>query len=99
VGLTAALAFVAGFGPCAPRADSGDAPPVALEATGIAECDSYANKYEACLEKLPPEQRDALLPGAASQRSVLRALAAKPDARAVAVAACAQALAGLGACP
>ena len=82
-----------GFGPCGGSAKASAA------TTGVPECDAYADRFEACLEKMPPEQRDARAAEAESQRRVLRDEAKREGARAALAASCTRALAALKDCP
>lgn len=93
IGLGVAAFALVGFGPCSGK------PKSSAEPVGIPECDAYADKFEACIEKMPPEEREARAPEASSQRRVFREQAQRADGRDALVRACTSALAALKDCP
>lgn len=61
--------------------------------TGIAECDEYLRKYEACLrDKVPAAAKPQLEQALEQYRTTWRAAAAQPAARAALANACQQAI-------
>jgi hypothetical protein len=46
---------------------------------GVKECDDYAARYEACIDKMPPRDKDPLLATFDTQRNVYRDEAASGD--------------------
>ncbi len=70
-----------------------------MDPVGIGECDAYVNKFEACLKKLPEEERQAREAEAESQRKVLREEARHSELRALLEESCSAALAALKECP
>src|SRR2546421_9352073 len=61
------------------------------EKIGIAECDEYIAKYEACTPKVPEAGRAAYKSGLDSTRASWKKLADNPTTRASLAAACKQA--------
>lgn len=84
--ISSALALAVFPNPCAKRQNavggeaagfdvsSGPGVPV-----GVKECDDYVACYEACIEKMPPAQKDPLLATFDTQRRVYRTEAAAGD--------------------
>ena len=61
--------------------------------TGIAECDEYLRKYEACLrDKVPAAAKPQLEQALEQYRTTWRAAAAQPAARATLATTCQQAI-------
>ena len=93
IGLAGAALALLGFGPCGGSAKASAA------TTGVPACDAYADKFEACIERMIPEEREARAAEAESQRNVMRDQAKREGARAALAAECANALAALKDCP
>lgn len=49
------------------------------ESTGVAECDDYAARYEACLERRGADEREAAEQSFAAQRTALKLNAGTPE--------------------
>jgi hypothetical protein len=49
------------------------------ESTGVAECDDYAARYEACLERRGADEREEAEQSFAAQRSALKLNAGTPE--------------------
>ena len=65
-----------GFGPhdsADARADAG--------MTGVAECDTFLSRYEACMTKVPEEARGGMQTAVASWRGTWKSMAASPTTR------------------
>ena len=62
------------------------------EKIGIAECDEYIAKYEACTPKVPEAGRAAYKAGLDSTRASWKKLADNPQTRGALASACKQAL-------
>ena len=75
-----------------PKDDERPAPP---EAIGVAECDEYVARYEACLEKMPGPAGEAPRQALHAQRESLRATAANPSSRAAVKRTCRELMEGL----
>jgi len=72
---------------------SGDAPDIAAagDKIGVAECDDYIEKYEACLTKNVPEQSRAIMKSSFDQtRKTWKDLAANPQTKASLGSVCKQ---------
>ncbi len=68
------------------------AAPMAVAATGIAVCDDYLNKYEACLrDKLPQASRVQFQSSLDAMRTSWMQMAANPQTAAALESACVQA--------
>jgi hypothetical protein len=48
---------------CSKGSGSDGTPGAASDVTGVAECDEYVQKMEACLSKIPPESKASLEAG------------------------------------
>jgi hypothetical protein len=103
--MTAALAGCGGdkAAPPSPAVGQAESAPLAAEAAppvadpaagyvdiGIPECDQYARKYLACLERTPEGTRAMMRQSFDQTREVWSMAAEKPDRRAGVAAACAQ---------
>lgn len=72
------------------------APAVAPElATGVAECDSYLAKAEACTAKVPEASRPIMQKAVSDQRAGFKQLAANPQAKETLATSCKQLTEGL----
>jgi flagellar hook-associated protein FlgK len=75
----------------APAADTA-AKPASASSVGVAECDDYIQKYEACVSNKVPAQAQASMRAAFDQmRTTWKQTAANPQARASLASACTQA--------
>ena len=86
----AVLTAACGGNKPAPSSDAG--PPVAIPGgdLGVPECDRFARKYLACLEKVPEGTRAMTRPAFDQTLDLWRMAAEKPERRAGLAQACAQ---------
>lgn len=79
----------------APKADAPKADAPAGDSVGVAECDEYIKKYEACLTKIAakaPQMQPALKTAFETQRNGFKQAAANPTAKATLASTCKQAI-------
>jgi hypothetical protein len=84
--------------PAAPATATAGIPPAAGTSTGgdigIAECDDFLRKYEACVSQhVPAASKAQFEQGMTQWRTAWKSMAAQPSARPSLVAACQQAMA------
>jgi hypothetical protein len=93
IALALALGLAAG---CSRHRDAGgDERPAPADATGVAECDEYVARYEACLEKMAGAAGEAPRQALRAQRETFRATAANVASRAGLKKTCRQLMEGL----
>ena len=93
IALALALGLAAG---CSRYRDAGgDERPAAAETTGVAECDEYVARYEACLEKMAGAAGEAPRQALRAQRESLRAAAANVSSKAGLKRTCRELMEGL----
>jgi hypothetical protein len=90
-----ALALGLGVGCSRHRDPRDDERPAAADATGVAECDEYLARYEACLEKMAGAAGEAPRQALRAQRETLRSTAANGSSRAGLKKTCRQLMEGL----
>ena len=56
--------------------------------TGVAECDEYIVKYEACMDKMPAMARSAAEPAFKAQRDGFKSAASSPESKKMLVTQC-----------
>lgn len=76
------------------RAPEGETSKLCLpgQGIGVAECDRYLEKYEACLAKMPPAAMHAVQEALKAQRAGFKQVATMPEGRAALAASCKMAL-------
>lgn len=83
VGCVAAAVLVLGSG--CKKKDAGGG-----ESTGVAECDEYITKYEACLGKMPAAAKGTMEQAFKAQRDSFKASASTPEGKAALKTSCKQ---------
>lgn len=82
--------------PAAPSATAPGAPaaPIAAagEAIGVAECDAYVTKYQACLDKVPADQKPTLQKTFEDQKTAWKTAATTPEGKTGLAQACTAAI-------
>jgi hypothetical protein len=85
-----AVLVVGCSGDKAPPPPAADTEPAAAGEFGVPECDRFASKYLACLDKVPETGRALARQAFEQTKEHWRLVAEKPERRATLAAACAQ---------
>lgn len=70
-------------------------PPAKPSVTGVADCDTYLERAEACVAKVPEASRPILEKAINDQKEGFKQLAANPDAKDTLATSCKQLLDGI----
>ena len=94
IALLMAGGLVVGVG-CGGDKAGGDAKPGDAAGTGVAECDDYIKKYEACLSKVPAAGKPAMETAFKTQRESFKQGASTPEGKKALKGTCTQLLSSL----
>jgi len=95
-----AIALLLGLAAMGCKKDGEGAAAGGGETIGVAECDEYVTKYEACIGKMPEAARAAAGDAFKQQRAAFKQAASTPEGKTAIASSCKQAMEAIKAtCP